>query len=150
MTVLVSRIVGTIGLVVLAMILGNASRGDSAAPARGASLSLATAPVFEHADRVERLIDALGSEHYIARREAENELLEIGMAAFDQIDAAINHPDPEISASCRYLVSELTVRWIRRNDPPQVKAALNNYANEDESRRFAVVEALGARADRWA
>ncbi len=138
------------GLVAAVPIAGKVSRGDSIASATAAPASLATPPVFEDAERVEQLIEALGSQRYVDRREAEQQLLESGMPAFDQIDAATDHPDPEISASCRFLVSELTVRWTRRDDPPEVKAALADYAAEDESRRLAVVAALGGRADRWA
>ncbi len=100
--------------------------------------------------RVADLIEALGSERYVERREAEQELLEIGMVAFDQIDAATEHVDPEISASCRFLVSEMTVRWTRRDDPPEVKKALTNYAGQPDSYRISVVTRLGARGDRWA
>lgn len=125
---------------------GPATVGAAASAASQTGAAVATADDL----RVGRLIQALGSQRYVERREAEQALLEIGMQAFDQIDMATDHSDPEISASCRFLVSELTVRWTRRDDPPEVKSMLANYASEDESRRLAIVEALGSRADRWA
>lgn len=105
---------------------------------------------FQESRQVAKLIDQLGSRHFVARRDAERQLLEIGMKAFDQIDAATHHPDPEISASARYLISELTVRWTRRDDPPQVKSRLDQYAHKEDMERLAVVYKLGARTEAWA
>lgn len=107
-------------------------------------------PEFADGEQVGKWIAALGSRHYVTRREAQQRLMEIGMKAFDQIDAAVNHPDPEIAATCRYLVSELTVRWTRRDDSPQVKLALEDYASSDDERRLAVVQTLASRTDPWA
>lgn len=122
-----------------------ASSAPSAAPSPAQD-----SPQFEDAERVGKLIQSLGSGRYIDRRQAQQQLMEIGMRAFDQIDAATTHPDPEISASCRYLVSELTVRWTRRDDSPEVKAVLDNYASKDESARLDVVLLLSQQFDRWA
>lgn len=122
---------------------------DSPSPVPRAKSTSEPQP-FPEGRRVAALIDQLGSRHFVTRREAERQLLEIGMKAFDQIDAAVHHPDPEISASCRYLISELTVRWTRRDDPPQVKSTLEHYAHREEAERLGVVYRLGARNDAWA
>lgn len=92
---------------------------------------------------VTRLIQALGNSRYVARREAEQQLLEIGMKAFDQIDAASRDADPEVAASCQFIISELTVHWTRRDDPPKVKQVLEHYAELEETNRLSIVEALG-------
>ncbi|QDU54865.1 hypothetical protein [Aeoliella mucimassa] len=117
--------------------------------AEPATIELAP-PEFEGSDEVGKLIQALGSSRYVTRREAEQKLLEFGMKAFDQIDASTSNADPEIAASCRYLVSELTVRWTRRDDVPQVKAELTGYANLDEDERIAVVYRLAQQKKTWA
>lgn len=135
---------------VLACLPAPWSAADADVPAAVSSSAFSTSRSLAGDRRVAGLIEALGSERYVERREAEQELLEIGMEAFDQIDAATDHVDPEISASCRFLVSEMTVRWTRRDDPPQVKKALTNYAGQPDSYRISVVTQLGARGDRWA
>ncbi|MCO6046490.1 tetratricopeptide repeat protein [Aeoliella sp. ICT_H6.2] len=133
-----------------AMVAATADTGGTAdAPMPRATASHEPQP-FPDSRRVATLINQLGSRRFVARREAERQLLEIGMRAFDQIDAAVHHPDPEISASCRYLISELTVRWTRRDDPPQVKSLLDGYAHMDEMERLSIVYKLGARPEAWA
>lgn len=102
---------------------------------------------FPQEQRVAELIEELGQSRYVARRQAEQQLLEIGLKAFDQIDAATSNPDPEIAASCRYLLSELTVDWTRRDDPPQVKSLLAGYANFADERRLLVVQELSRLPD---
>lgn len=118
---------------------------ESEAPPSNVELAAATltaTPQQQNQPEVARLIDALGNSRYVARREAEQQLLEVGMKAFDQIDAASRHPDPEVAASCQYIISELTVHWTRRDDPPKVKQLLEHYAELDEPKRLNVVEAL--------
>ena len=129
----------------------SSSLADTAVPSNPAALVAGGGEASQLTQQqIAQLISALGSQRYVARREAEQRLLEIGMRAFDQIDAATDHPDPEVAARCRYLISELTVHWTRRDDPPQVKSALTDYANQTETQRLAVVRELGLQSDAWA
>ena len=141
------------GCLVAVVLAGSASWADTdmdmppGAPPMAGKIK---APKFEDAAKVGRLIDQLGSARYVARQEAEQQLMEIGLKAFDQIDASTQHSDPEISASCRYLISELTVRWTRRDDVPQVKSELVGYADYDDDQRMSVVSTLGQQHEDWA
>lgn len=103
--------------------------------------AIAPAP-FPERERVAALINQLGKSRYVVRRAAEQELLEIGMAAFDQIDAASKSVDPEIAANCQYLLSQMTVRWTRRDDPPQVAILLEDYAELEDMYRVNAVRQL--------
>lgn len=47
-------------------------------------------------DRVARLIADLGSDEYMVRETASDELARIGPAAFSALEAAANHPDREV------------------------------------------------------
>jgi tetratricopeptide (TPR) repeat protein len=135
------------------LLIATPAIADTGASGDAAATPTATVdakPGFVDGEQVGKWIEDLGSRRYVTRREAQQRLMEIGMKAFDQIDAAVNHPDPEIAATCRYLVSELTVRWTRRDDSPQVKLALEDYASSDDEKRLAVVQALASRSEPWA
>lgn len=112
------------------------------------SATVAGRPDFPESDKVAQLIRALGDPQYVRRRMAEEQLLAMGMDAFDQIDAATRDPDPEIAANCKYLISELTVRWTRSDDPPWVQRLMKDYASRPDAERMRVVSALGGVASR--
>lgn len=113
-----------------------------------AAPALSSSDDFPEAEKVARLIRQLGDRQYVVRRAAEQQLLAMGMRTFDQIDQATRDPDPEIAANCKYLISELTVRWTRSDDPPWVRNLMDSYASLSEEQRLMVVDALGRRAGR--
>ena len=112
--------------------------------ATGDTASSTSTPAKPQAERVDQLIAQLGSTRYVDRRAAEQELLAIGLEAFDQVLAGTKHLDPEIAASCEYLLGELTVRWDRRDDPPQVRRWLQSYGTYSEEDRRQVLRGLAA------
>jgi tetratricopeptide (TPR) repeat protein len=97
---------------------------------------------FPDETRVAALIQQLSSDRYVERRAAEQALLDRGMEVFDQIDAATQHIDPEVAASCKYVLSQLTISWARRDDPPIVKNYLARFGSLDESDRIRYAEML--------
>jgi len=113
----------------------------------GESTSVTEPPPFLDQERVALLLTQLGDTRYVTRRRAEQELLQIGLPAFDQIDAATSEADPEVSASCRFLRSELTRRWTRRDDPLEVKRLVRSYSDYEENGRLAIVAQLGSLSD---
>jgi tetratricopeptide (TPR) repeat protein len=89
-------------------------------------------PTKEH---IQELIRQLGNARYAARRAAANDLRQIGPEAFDLLYAATDDADPEVAASARYLLRQITVRWVQNDDPPAVRALLRDFdARSDESR----------------
>ncbi|MCA9239064.1 MAG: hypothetical protein KDA37_02640, partial [Planctomycetales bacterium] len=88
------------------------------------------------------LIKQLGSERYVERRAAQNELAEIGLVAFDQLARAREHRDPEVAAAAERLLAGITVYWIQQQDPPGVRDNLERYGQLDTQRRVAVAREL--------
>lgn len=92
--------------------------------------------------RVQNLIHQLGSPRYAVRREAANELRQIGAEAFDALHAATEDSDPEIASSTNYLLRQISVRWVYPDDPANVKSLLRQYNQQADAARVRVVEEL--------
>lgn len=91
-------------------------------------------------ERINSLIRQLGHARYTVRRTAANELRQIGPEAFDLLHAASSDSDPEVAASARYLLRQITVRWVRTDDPPAVRRLLTDYGVlNDENRKTRVL-----------
>lgn len=116
-----------------------ASIAKAGAPQQPSSSADAEKPTTQ---RIQQLIQDLGSSHYTARRAAGTELRQIGSEAFDLLDAATDNADPEVAASATYLLRQIPVRWVQADDHPLVRAQMRNYGQETEARRLRRVEDL--------
>jgi tetratricopeptide (TPR) repeat protein len=116
------------------------------ATAAASSASKNSAAVDEPASkpRVEQLIRELGSPRYADRRAAARELRQIGAEAFDLLNAAVDDNDPEVAASARYLLRQITVRWIQPGDTAAVRVLLRNFSEQSDEMRSARIEGLAA------
>ena len=54
--------------------------------------------------RLQELVTQLGADEYSVRQRAQAELRQYGVAAFEVLDAAKNHPDVEIRKQAEYLL----------------------------------------------
>lgn len=79
--------------------------------------------------RIAELIEQLGSAEFPRRAKAKNELIRLGLSAFDALDDAQYHRDLEIGLQARYLLRSAMVAWIRDEDPPEVKSILKGYGH---------------------
>ena len=61
--------------------------------------SVAAQPDSAKLQLLDRLISQLGSQRYVERRHAQQQLRQVGIPAFDRLHAAASHVDPEIAAS---------------------------------------------------
>lgn len=93
-------------------------------------------------ERIAELIAQLGANEYLARREAERELSQIGLAAFDQVLQATDHLDPEIASACEYLLGRLTESWQRQDDPLEVQRRLTGYSQLSDDGRLQTINRL--------
>ena len=84
---------------------------------------------------IDELIRQLGNPRFTVRRTAANELDQIGPEAFDQLYAATGDADPEVAASARYLLRQITVRWTRTDDSAKVRQIFRSYGEQDEEDR---------------
>jgi tetratricopeptide (TPR) repeat protein len=94
--------------------------------------------------RIKQLIQELGSPRYAERRAAARELRQIGAESFDLLNDATDDDDPEVAASARYLLRQITVRWIESGDTAAVRVLLRDFGNQSEEMRSARVEGLAA------
>lgn len=98
--------------------------------------------------RIGQLIVKLGSPHFLVRDRAQQELVQIGLPAFDQLFEAQQHDDIEIALRARYLVRKLRVTWARDDDPQEVRRLLRNYDEISRDERESRMRQLAALDDR--
>lgn len=97
---------------------------------------------------IRKLIEKLGSDSYATRLRARERLQRIGLEAFDELHLAQFHSDSEVAMTASDLVSSLQVSWSKETDPPEVRAALNEYGAQSESERLSRIEMLAEMSDR--
>lgn len=93
--------------------------------------------------QIKSLIELLGSEHFASRRRAQMELELMGLDAFEALQEAFEHPDPEVAAAARYLINSAQVEWATENDPPLVREILQNYDARTMAQRKTLMDRLG-------
>ncbi|WP_404310751.1 BAR domain-containing protein [Neorhodopirellula lusitana] len=96
-------------------------------------------------DEIAELIEGLASDSYATRIRCRNRLARVGLAAFDQLREARNHPDSEVAIVARRLTSGLGVRWSTEADSDAVIKLLNEYGArsiDERKRRVAQLAAL--------
>jgi tetratricopeptide (TPR) repeat protein len=87
-------------------------------------------------------IAQLGSDRYVDRQRAQQELIRIGIRAFDLIQAAGSHADPEISSAAQYLVGQLEIPWATTDDSPEIRQFMHRFHEFSTENRLRRVEAL--------
>ncbi len=92
--------------------------------------------------RLDELIAQLGSPQFTVRRAAANEIREIGPEAFDRLQETTDSSDPEVAASASYLLRQIVVRWIGKDDSTIVRRVMRNYADRSEKDRQRVIQFL--------
>jgi tetratricopeptide (TPR) repeat protein len=93
--------------------------------------------------RIAELIEELGSSDFPVREQAVRELVQIGLPAFDALQAAQSHRDLEIGLRAKYLVGSANVSWAKDDDPPEVKSVLKGYGQQSEEERKTRIQRLG-------
>ena len=121
------------------LVAENSSSSVSTAATAGGAASLVQQATNE---RIQSLIRQLGNPRFTVRRAAASELRQIGAEAFDLLNAASDDADPEVAASARYLLREITVRWVHSGDSAAVRALLRDYGQQRDELRLARVEGL--------
>ena len=96
-----------IGALFLALSAGRNSRLPAQATDQPATKEASSAQQL----KVDRLIIQLGDPQYANRTRAQEELKQLGLAAFDALHRAQEHDDIEIAMRARYLVRSMRVQW---------------------------------------
>jgi tetratricopeptide (TPR) repeat protein len=118
----------------------NPERGLAATPMSPTPSAATATEAEQQNERIARLIKELGSEDYLVRQFAHEELRRLGPAAFDALASAENDRDIEIVSRARYLMQLIRFDWVRDGDSPRVKEILADYEFADESLRARKLE----------
>ncbi|MFG0289368.1 MAG: tetratricopeptide repeat protein [Rhodopirellula sp. JB044] len=94
------------------------------------------------AEEIARLIEGLASDSYATRIRCRDRLMRIGLAAFDQLREARNHPDNEVAIVARRLTRGLRVQWSTASDSSEAKELLSEYGSHSISQRRSRIESL--------
>lgn len=92
---------------------------------------------------VAELIEGLASPSYATRIRCRDQLSRIGLAAFDQLREAREHPDSEVAIVARQLTSGLQVQWSSSEDSSNVRKLLSEYGSRGVLERKRRIEQLG-------
>jgi tetratricopeptide (TPR) repeat protein len=95
-------------------------------------------------DRIAKLIEQLGSDYYATRRQAQDQLKQIGVPALDQLRSAILHSDPQIATLARLMFRSSFVNWTNESDPLEVRKLLEHYGTGDLSYRAERIARLAS------
>ncbi|MBB3207000.1 tetratricopeptide (TPR) repeat protein [Rhodopirellula rubra] len=93
-------------------------------------------------EEIAQLIEGLASSSYATRMRCRDRLMRIGLAAFDQLREARNHPDNEVAIVARRLTSGLRVQWSTQSDSADARELLSEYGSHSVSQRRNRIEAL--------
>ncbi len=85
-------------------------------------------PALSHAAK---LVRQLGDEDYYVRQQAQEELIKLGIEAFDDISTALRDPDPEIAERAKLIFSHLENDSIRL-DHPLIQEILKSISRETD------------------
>ena len=96
----------------------------------------------EQRQHIAELIEQLGDENFQQRRAAELALIRIGLPAFEQLRAAMYHPNVQIDVAARYLVRSQSVTWWLDTDPLSVRQVLQDYNQQKDDDRETAMQKL--------
>lgn len=88
------------------------------------------------------LIAELASPEFEARRIAQEQLQNLGLAAFDALLDAQFHADVEVAHRARFILRSMAIEWVKESDPKDVKLILRGYGKSDPIDRRSLIEAL--------
>jgi len=130
-------------LCVLVLGLAHAATDDSASAATQISAASSREQTAPRPDEIETLIEQLGSDAYAERLRAEQRLIQLGAAAYDQLKRSENDEDLEVADRVRYILHQIGIIWVRPYDPVEVKKLLANYSKYSLEDHARVIRQLG-------
>lgn len=112
--------------------------------AAGASREGASREEEVSQEEITELIEGLASNSYATRIRCRDQLSRIGLAAFDQLREAREHPDSEVAIVARRLTSGLQVQWSSPGDSSAVRELLLEYGSRSIAERQERISQLAA------
>jgi tetratricopeptide (TPR) repeat protein len=112
--------------------------------AAGIAAGQGTAAAQGDLERLDQLIQQLGSDDYAEREAAQKAIEVLGFEAFDALSEAELGEDAEIAARARYLVRRMQVEWAASTDSDEVRGILNGYSQGDDRARRQSIDTLSS------
>lgn len=105
----------------------------------------------EDTELVRELIEQLADPSFHRRQNAEWQLQQLGLAAFEQLRLATNHPNIQIADRAAYINASQQVTWWLDGDSAEVRSYLRDYSSLDPDRRAHSIMMLGQhdKPDSW-
>ncbi len=132
--------------VVLCGYIGGSSFADDKPSVTATNVKLSEKPATEPRTvddrRIQQLIEQLGSDDYVARRHAQEELVKIAPEAFDALTVAESAVDPEIASRATYLTRLVRFEIERDSDSTEVRKILADYESQSLDQRLAKIDQL--------
>jgi hypothetical protein len=91
----------------------------------------ADSPSPQERQKIARLIEQLGADDFAQREEAAQELVEVGLVAYRQVEESVKNPDPEI----RYRAAKILTELLDADFERRLQVFI---AGNDEAERFPV------------
>ncbi len=92
---------------------------------------------------IAELIEQLADPSYHRRQNAQWQLQQLGMDAFEQLREATTHPNVHIASTARYIINSQNIVWWLDSDSVEVRSYLKDYNTLDENKRTAKILLLG-------
>ena len=95
-------------------------------------------------EEIAQLIEQLGHPSYRMRSQAEWALQQYGLAAFEQLLAAVNSPkgSVDIANAANYIINSQDVVWYIETDSVDVRGYLKDYDQAQPNQRIARIKML--------
>lgn len=93
-------------------------------------------------EKINKLIEQLGAEDYLAREAAEKELIRLGAIAYEPLLEALNHPDPEVVARARYILRVIPSQVGWEDESADIRELLSFYETGAPEVRRTVLRLL--------
>ncbi|RMF38581.1 MAG: hypothetical protein D6753_15600 [Planctomycetota bacterium] len=92
---------------------------------------------------IAELIEQLADPSYHRRQNAQWQLQQLGMDAFEQLREATMHPNVHIASTARYIINSQNIVWWLDSDSVEVRSYLRDYNTLDENQRTNKILLLG-------
>jgi len=114
--------------------------GEGALAGEGASVAEDAAN--DKLNEIRQLIAQLGDEQYLQRQLAETKLLQMGVDAFAELQAAETHSDLEIAIRAKYIVNQIQIEWARPTDSAVVRSIMARFGELPQVSRLSKIAQL--------
>ena len=101
-----------------------------------------SASTTDSASKLDRLVNQLGSDEFIIRERAKEELLLQGIEAFDVLFVALRHSDLEIRIQAKSLIRSIPMHWTNPTDSDAIRNILDTYNKQSREQRAASIRRL--------